>query len=75
VICKRCKELVPTKRRQGDREPARAGNPAVRGLLCERCGCVLPEEHVDDRMLRRLTQMAQFGIGAESGPLLSGDRR
>jgi hypothetical protein len=48
--------------------------PTVRLLLCERCGRVLPSEQTDDRLLRRLSQMARFGIGAGSGPILSGDR-
>ena len=60
-------------------QPGAAGHQSdqsvtLRVLLCERCGRVLPSEQPDDRLLRRLSQMARFGIGAGSGPILSGDR-
>jgi hypothetical protein len=32
---------------------------------------VLDANDADDLMLKRLSQFARFGIGAESGPLLS----
>jgi hypothetical protein len=44
---------------------------SIRVLLCELCGAVLDAHDADDLMLRRLSQFARFGIGAESGPLLS----
>jgi hypothetical protein len=42
-------------------------------FLCERCDAVLPANQADEFMLKRLSQFARFGIGAESGPLLSSE--
>jgi hypothetical protein len=43
----------------------------VRGLLCDACGSVHPAGYADDLFLLRLAQLARFGIGAGSGPLLA----
>ena len=51
----------------------READAALRGLLCQRCGALLPASQADDFMLRRLSQLARFGLGAGSGPLLSSE--
>ncbi len=75
MFCPRCEQMMAsTQRVSGALDQAAEEAVTVRVLLCERCGCVLPSEQADDRLLKRLSQMARFGIGAGSGPILSGDR-
>ena len=65
------------RRRVGLRDES-AGVASADGLsvlLCHRCGAVLPAADAVDTMLRKLTQLARFGIGAESGPILTRPRK
>jgi hypothetical protein len=76
VFCSKCEQVVVA---EGWRLDAADSGPdglaTVRSLLCERCGRVLSQVRSDEYLLRRLTQMARFGIGAGSGPILSGHQR
>jgi hypothetical protein len=56
-----------------------AGNAGLAGLpggdrlgdiLCEGCGELLPARDATDRFLRRLTQLASFGLAGGGGPIL-----
>ena len=44
---------------------------SVGTLFCEGCGVLLPATDSMDGMLRKLTQLARFGLDAESAPLLA----
>jgi hypothetical protein len=77
VLCKACEVLQQERRRAGVRE---VGSTATHGdnlgvLLCERCGSVLPTVDSADTLLHKLSQLARFGIGAGSGPLLTRSRK
>lgn len=73
MLCRQCEQeasrLGPGRRTL----PARRiqGSERLTGLLCERCGAVLPASQADDHLLKRLAQLSRFGIGAESAPLLA----
>jgi len=41
-----------------------------RSVLCARCGAVLPPEEMTERLMRKLSQLAQFGLGGDTLPLL-----
>jgi hypothetical protein len=43
----------------------------LRGLVCERCGTVLPTKDPAEVMLSKLTQLSRFGLGADDRPLFS----
>jgi len=40
------------------------------GVLCARCGTILPPEDLTDQLLRKLSQLAEFGLVGEARPLL-----
>jgi|SRR3990170_3275866 len=77
VLCNSCQLLQDERRRAGLREPVPSA-PAtdqVGMLLCHRCRAVLPAVDGVDTMLHKLSQLAQFGLGAGSGPLLTRARK
>jgi hypothetical protein len=41
-----------------------------RSVLCARCGAVLPPEEMTQRLVRKLSQLARFGLGDDTLPLL-----
>ena len=72
MLCGSCEQFLKGEPRVARASAADADGPtALRLLLCERCGVVLPARQPEEDLLRRLTQFARFGIGAGSGPLLS----
>ena len=76
MLCKSCQVVQQERRRAGLREPgALVQSNQIDVLLCHRCGAVLPAVDGVDSMLHKLSQLAQFGLGAGSGPLLTRARR
>lgn len=45
-------------------------NNRLRGVVCERCGIILPAVDATESLLEKLSQLAQFGLTAEGRPLL-----
>jgi hypothetical protein len=71
VRCNQCESVGARRARRVLPEGGTEPPTPVRGLLCEHCGTVLPANETDDHLLRRLEQLARFGLGASSAPLLS----
>jgi len=72
VLCRHCESKPVRERRSAIAfEPTGRSRVGLREWLCEACGSVLPPCQPDDFLLRRLSQFARFGIGAESAPLLT----
>jgi len=73
VVCRHCesKPVMGRRRSSAEPEPVEGPGTGVRDYLCEVCGSVLPASESDEFLLRRLSQFARFGIGAESAPLLT----
>ena len=76
MLCQSCQVVNEERRRAGLRDPL-GGEVADRigVLLCGRCGAVLPAVDGVDSMLSKLSQLARFGLGAGSGPLLTRPRK
>jgi hypothetical protein len=76
VLCKACEVLTQERRKaglSGSVEIPQSNHIGV--LLCQHCGAVLPAVDGVDTMLHKLSQLAQFGLGAGSAPLLTRARR
>jgi hypothetical protein len=73
VICRQCESKPGTGCRGVSLGPAPSQElgTGLRELLCDACGAVLRAGEADEFLLRRLSQFARFGIGAESAPLLT----
>ncbi len=55
--------------------PARVwGQHRLGDLLCVACGTILAGEDVAERLLRKQSQLAQFGLAGAAGPLLDTHR-
>ena len=64
--CNKCREL-----NRGSEMPTKASaDSPLSGQFCEICGHLLPVHDTDDGMLRKLTQLARFGLDGESHPIL-----
>jgi len=71
MLCRRCDGVVQargTMRVWLSRAPAE--DSPWRSVLCARCGAVLPPEEMTERLMRKLSQLAQFGLGGDTLPLL-----
>ena len=66
MLCNHCREL----KRAGDGRAGTAGDSPLSGQFCEVCGDLLPVPDTIDGMLRKLTQLARFGLDGESHPIL-----
>ena len=53
------------------RSVASTGLEPLRALLCEQCLTLLPAADSTDLLLRTLSQLARFGLGAQTRPLLT----
>lgn len=74
VLCSACESVHQQRLGAARLSSPRSGlRHSVRTLLCDRCGRVLPPVEPEEFLLKRLAQFARFGIGAESGPILSSD--
>ena len=73
MLCRQCESKRAINRRRTGAEVGADGalGSELRGFLCDACRAVLPASQTDEFLLRRLTQFARFGIGAESAPLLT----
>ncbi len=69
MLCDRCRDR--SHKLLWAREAALRGMASVGTLFCEGCGILLPATDSMDGMLRKLTQLARFGLDAESAPLLA----
>jgi hypothetical protein len=71
MLCRRCERVVQahgTMRLWVSRAPAE--DSPWRSVLCARCGAVLPPEEMTERLVRKLSQLARFGLGGDTTPLL-----
>lgn len=62
MLCLRCEAL-------GDRPVVRSrwsGAERLKGMLCGRCGAVLPAPDQGGRLLDKLAQLARFGLVADA---------
>jgi hypothetical protein len=66
MLCQQCEREVLL----GRRERPDATTEKLAGLVCGRCGKVLPVDDGTRRLLDKLTQLSRFGLGGESPPLL-----
>lgn len=70
MLCRRCEGVE----RGGAGHPAGASPAAVwgverlRGLMCAACGALLGAEDIAQRLLRKHSQLAQFGLVSLSRP-------
>ena len=64
--CDRCSAYKLDKRLR----PTRMPSDGVSAQFCEACGDLLPVRDSVDGMLEKLTQLARFGLDAESRPML-----
>ena len=76
MLCHQCQSLSTADGEQPLRPTLtnELGLGRVAGLMCARCGAVLPSEDATGRLLDKLTQLARFGLAAEAHPLLVSSR-
>ena len=76
MLCRRCEaRSLKESCRGGAASPARVwGAERLGELLCTCCGAVLAGEDVAERLLRKQSQLAQFGLSG-AGSLLAPPRR
>jgi hypothetical protein len=72
MLCKRCANLVQARRTLVRAWWARAAAHDSDGddVRCAGCGTVLPLEDTSERLLHKLSQLAQFGLAGAAAPLL-----
>ena len=76
MLCRRC-EARPAQVgwRRLPSWPARVwGQHGLGDLLCAACGTILAGEDVAERLLRKQSQLAQFGLVGVARPLLKAAR-
>ncbi len=72
MLCRRCANVV-RKRGMFIQAVPPSAVPRVPGwehVFCARCGAVLPAENLTERLLEKLSQLAQFGLVGAGAPLL-----
>jgi hypothetical protein len=70
MLCRRCEASVPREIRRAALTPAQVwGAERIRDLLCTRCGTILAGEDVAHSLVKKQSQLAQFGL-AGHGPQL-----
>lgn len=76
MLCGNCQAIAREfSGLSGRRRPAvSAGLEPLRMFLCERCLALLPAADSTDLLLRTLSQLARFGLGAQTRPLLTVDK-
>ena len=72
MFCERCKNTVALPQ---DAEPGIARMPLhplgeLGALICEACGSVLPPPEATPGRIRKMAQLARFGIGVNRRTLL-----
>ncbi len=66
MLCNNCRDL-----NRASETPAKAfADSPLSGQFCEICGNLLPVPDTVDGMLRKLIQLARFGLDGESNPIL-----
>ena len=71
MLCEKCqRDSGQGKNRHTPPLAQPASAERLLGLLCARCGKVLPAEDGTKRLLDKLSQLSRFGLGGESPPLL-----
>ncbi len=76
MLCGRCEARLSTAGwPRTASSPARVwGQRRLGDLLCVACGTILAGEDVAERLLRKQSQLAQFGLAGAAGPLLEAHR-
>ncbi|MGH7548156.1 MAG: hypothetical protein ACREMM_08270 [Gemmatimonadales bacterium] len=72
MLCRRCAQLALTAGavlRAWVLRAALDDSPGE-GVLCVGCGAMLPPEELTERLVLKLSQLAQFGLGGGMAPLL-----
>jgi len=77
MLCRRCEiASSATGVRHAAPSPARVwGAHRLGNLLCASCGTILTGEDVAERLLRKQSQLARFGLTGQARPLLEVARR
>ncbi len=74
MLCGTCQTIArELAGRSGPERPSAvsAGLEPLRTFLCEQCLALLPAADSTDLLLRTLSQLARFGLGAQTRPLLT----
>lgn len=77
MVCADCERVLSSlDRRTGKRlRPAPRGDDAFGGMLCARCGALVLPQTSTESMLRKISQLASFGLSGGGEPLLERRRR
>lgn len=70
MLCTTCKMLPDSAKERGQSAHSLPGWERLREVMCEACGALLPPMSQTDRMLRRLSELARFGLAAGGQPIL-----
>ena len=72
MLCRRCAQLALTGGAALRAWVLRAAMDDSRsdGVLCAGCGAMLPPDELTERLVVKLSQLAQFGLGGGMAPLL-----
>ncbi|MFO7260823.1 MAG: hypothetical protein DIU52_006690 [bacterium] len=76
MLCGNCQALVRELTGQSApqtwlKKAVPAGLEPLRMFLCEQCLALLPAADSTDLLLRTLSRLARFGLGAQTRPLLT----
>ena len=75
MLCARCREmLVRLSLTDRPRVPFSGLSESLSSLFCGRCGALLGPDNPEQVLLGKLSQLSQFGLGADQGPLLKPPR-
>ena len=75
MLCARCREmLVRLSLTDRPRVPFSGLSVSLSSLFCGRCGALLGPGDPEQVMRGKLSQLTQFGLGADQGPLLKPPR-
>lgn len=72
MLCVECRKLpsAATDPASGRTLSGLPGWTKLRTVMCSGCGSLLQYEGATETMLRTLTRLARFGLGAETNPIL-----
>ena len=71
MLCVRCKEILAELSLQWKRHIKQTPLGRSMGrILCARCGAMVIPTNPEEAILKKLTQLSRFGLGADDRPLL-----
>jgi hypothetical protein len=71
MLCSNCRDLPnEVVLERAHRARSLPGWERLRDVLCDGCGTLVPHGDQTDRLLRRLSHLARFGLAAGASPIL-----